>query len=89
MSTDACASLVDVAYLYSQLPPSSDRNDRPVQSLLLLLNAAVAVASAIDDNILEGLQALPVDDQKKIKDKLNRIAEKTTQPPPKNSNEQH
>jgi hypothetical protein len=85
MSTDACASLVDVAYLYSQLPPSSDRNDRPVQSLLLLLDAAVAVASAIDDNILEDLQALPVDDQNKIKSRLDKIAEKTTQPPPKHS----
>jgi hypothetical protein len=92
MSADACASLVDVAYLYSQLPLSSNRNDRPVHSLLLLLDAAVllldaavAVASAIDDNILEDLQALPVDDQNKIKSRLGKIAEKTTQPPPKNS----
>ncbi len=104
MSADACASLVDVAYLYSQLPLSCNRNDRPVQALLLLLNAAeavasandrpvqallmlldaaVAVASAIDDNILEDLQALPVDDQNKIKSRLDKIAEKTTQPPPK------
>jgi hypothetical protein len=89
MSADACTSLVDVAYLCSQLPLSRNRNDRPVQALLMLLDAAVAVASAIDDNILEDLEALPVDDQKKIKDKLNKIAEKTTQPPPKNSNEQH
>ena len=89
MSADACASLVDVAYLYSQLPLSFERNDRPVQALLMLLDAAVAVASAIDDNILEGLQFLPVDDQNKIKSRLDKIAEKTTQPPPKNSNEQH
>jgi hypothetical protein len=84
MSTDACASLVDVAYLYSQLPPNCDRrNDRPVRALLFLLDAAVAVASAIDDNILEDLQALPVNNQNKIKSRLDKIAEKTTQPPPK------
>jgi hypothetical protein len=83
MSADACASLVGVAYLYSQLPLSRDRNDRPVQALLMLLNAAVAVASAIDDNILEDLEALPVDDQNKIKSRLDKIAEKTTQPLPR------
>jgi hypothetical protein len=89
MSADACALLVDLAYLYSRLPLNRDRNNRPVRSLLLLLDAAEAVASAIDDNILEDLQPLPVDDQGKIKGKLNKIAEKTTQPSPKDSNEQH
>jgi hypothetical protein len=81
--------LVNLAYVHSQLPPNCDRrNDRPVRALLFLLDAAEAVASAIDDNILEGLQPLPVDDQGKIKGKLNKIAEKTTQPQPKDSNEQ-
>jgi hypothetical protein len=86
MSRDACAMLVNLAYVHSQLPPNCDRrNDRPVRALLFLLDAAEAVASAIDDNILEGLQFLPVDDQNKIKSRLDKITEKTTQPPPKNS----
>jgi hypothetical protein len=88
MSTDALdsvalaiGSLINAAYLHSPPPLRGGKlNDRPVQALLILLDAAVAVASAIDDNILEGLQALPVDDQNKIKSRLDKIAEKTTQP---------
>lgn len=86
----AIGSLINAAYLHSPPPLRGGKlNDRPVKALLHLLDAAVAVASAIDDNILVDLQALPVDDQNKIKSRLNKIAEKTTQPPPKNSNEQH
>jgi transcription elongation factor Elf1 len=77
MSRDACASiglghehsvtvLIATADLYSQWPAAcvegvAQRNERTVQALLLLLDASVAVAGAIDDNILEDLQALPVD----------------------------
>ena len=98
---NSVTSLLASARLYSQLTTAgvigvAPRNERTVRALLLLLDASVAVAGAVDDNILEDLQALPVNVQVAIKDKLgeiqgklNKIAEKTTQPLPKNYNEQH
>ena len=74
----------------SSLMRVSRRNtDLQVITLSLLLDTALSIAAAIDENILEDMQALPVEIQAMIRRDLDKIAEKTTQPPPKDSNEQH
>ena len=67
---------------------ASERNAFQAVNLIILLDAALAIAAAIEDNVLEALEALPREAQEAIQAKLSKIAEKTTQPLPQDSNEQ-
>lgn len=77
---DAITALITNAYLAVESCPdenlegASRRNARPVQALCLLLEAGIAVATGIEENILEDLKELPPSVQRQILSRLQKIA---------------
>ena len=77
---DAITALITTAYLAVESSPdeylegASRRNARPIEALCLLLEAGIAVATGIEENILEDLKELPPSVQRQILSRLQKIA---------------